>query len=86
MRDFVINSLLRGVERAKLIDVGSGREGLVAGTLEHQDLDRAVTVRLLADLREPLIHREGKGVASLRPIEGDPADAVRRLEKEVIIR
>lgn len=40
----------RRLERAKLVDVGSGREGLIAGLLEYTDLDRAVVIRLPADL------------------------------------
>ncbi len=36
-----------------------------------------------ADRGKPLVHRESKGVAGLRPVEGDPPDAVLKLENEV---
>ena len=52
--------------------------------LQHQHLDRAVVVRLVADLRQPLVHLEREGVAGLRAIEGNLADAVAGLEQKVV--
>jgi len=62
------------------------REGFVAGALEHQHLDRAVAIGLIANCREPLIHREGEGIARLRAIERDPADAVAQFVEDVLGR
>ena len=64
-----------------MIDVGAGGEGLVAGTLQDEHLDRAVIVSLMADLREQFVHLEREGVAGLRAIECDLPDAISRLEK-----
>ncbi len=62
-----------------------GRECLVACAGEDQNLDGAILVRFLADLREPLVHLEGERIARLRPIEGDAADAVAHVEKDVAL-
>ena len=81
---FVVERMLRRGEFAELVDVGAGRESLVAGALEHQHLDGAVAVGLLANLRQPFVHREREGVAGLRAVERHPADAVTLLEKDVV--
>src|SRR5665811_924775 len=83
---FVFDSMFRRLERTKLIDIGSGREGLVTGTLKHKDLDRAVVVRLTADLCKPLVHLEGEGIPCLRTVECGPSDAVLHIKKKVISR
>jgi hypothetical protein len=81
---FVFERMLRRREGPKLIDVGARRKGLVAGALEHQHLDRTVAIGLVAECGEPLIHREGEGIARLRAIEGDPPDAVAQLVENVL--
>ena len=83
---FVVERVLRRGEFAELVDVGAGGEGLVAGALEHQHLDRTVPIGLLANLRQPLVHREREGVAGLRPVERHPADAVTLVVKDVVRR
>src|SRR2546427_39578 len=60
------------------------RAGPFAGALEHEHLDRAVLIGLLAYLREPLVHLEREGIARLRTVERGAPDAVPHLEKEVI--
>jgi hypothetical protein len=78
---FIFDSLVGGREGAELIDVGTGGEGLVAGTLQDEHLDRAVIVSLVADLREQFVHLERERVAGLRAIECDSPDAISHLEK-----
>ena len=80
----VVERVLRRGEFAKLVDVGAGGKSLVAGALEHQHLDGAVAVGLLANLRQPFVHRKREGVAGLRTVERHPADAVTVLEKDVV--
>ena len=79
----VVDGILRGVECAKLIDVGAGREGLVARAGEDQHLEGAIAGRGFADRGKPLIHVEGQRISGLRPVENDPADAVADLVKQV---
>ena len=83
---FVFERVLRRGEGAKLIDVGARGKRLVAGALEHQHLDGTVAIGLVANCGEPLIHREGEGIARLRAIERDPADAVAQLVEDVLRR
>jgi hypothetical protein len=64
-----------------LIDIGAGGEGLVASALQDEPLDRAVTVSLVAELREPFVHLERERVAGLRAIECHSPDAISQLEK-----
>src|SRR5262245_13648313 len=80
---FVFDRMLGRLEGAKLIDVGARCKGLVAGALEYEHLDRAVLVGLLAYLREPLVHREGEGIARLRTVEYGAPNTVLHLEQEV---
>ena len=80
---FVFHRVLRRFESAELVDVGARREGLVAGPLKDQNLDRAILAGLLADLREPLVHLEGEGIARLRAIERGTPDAVPHLKQKV---
>src|SRR5262249_28265622 len=76
--------MLGRLEGAELIDVGPRGEGLVAGTLEYENLDQAVLIGLLADLRESLVHREGEGIARLRTVECGAPNPVLHVEQEVI--
>ena len=46
-------------------------------------IERSV-VDARADLGQPLVHREGEGVARLRPVEGDAGDAVADLVEDVL--
>ena len=62
-----------------------GGERLVARAGEDQHLDGAILVRLLADLGDALVHLERECVARLRPVEGDAADAVAHVEKDVVV-
>src|SRR6185436_18354024 len=68
------DAVLAILERLELGDVGAGREGLVAGAGDDQGLDLTGLTDAGADLGQTFIHREGKGIARLRPVEGDPAD------------
>ena len=52
---------------------------------QHQHLDRGIAVGAFADLGQPLVHLEREGVARLRPVEGDPADAVIDGKQEVVL-
>ena len=81
----VVDRVLRRRERAELVDVRSRGERLVARAGEDQDLDGAILVRLLADLGDALVHLERERVARLRPVEGDAADAVAHVEKDVVV-
>src|SRR5262249_48089243 len=81
---FIFDRMLGRLERAELVDVGPRCEGLIAGALEHEHLDRTVPVGLLADLGKTLVHLEGEGIAGLRPVERGAPDAVPHLEKEFI--
>jgi len=81
---FIFKRVLRRGEGAELIDIGAGRECLVAGALQHQHLDRTVAIGLVADFRKPLIHRKRKRIARLRTIERDAADAVAQLVENVL--
>src|SRR6185437_10581971 len=72
----IVERILRGLEGAELRDVGARRECLFAGASEDHRLDRAVGVHGVADRRHPLIHRKGQRVARLRPVKGDPRNAV----------
>ena len=81
----VVDRVLRRREGAELVDVGSRGESLVARAGEDQHLDGAILVRFLADLGNALVHLEREGVARLRPVEGDAADAVAHVEKDVVV-
>jgi hypothetical protein len=79
----VVDGILRGVECAKLIDVGAGRECLVACAGEDQHLEGTITGRGFAYRCKPFIHVEGQRISRLRPVEGDPADAIADLVKQM---
>src|SRR3974377_1666968 len=57
-------------------------DGPAAGARDHQNLDRGVALGFIANRGEPLIHREGEGIARLRAIERDPADAAPHFVEE----
>jgi hypothetical protein len=71
----VAERVLRRREGAELGDVGAGREGAPARTLDHHRADRRVGIDRLGEAVQPLVHRESEGVARLRPVEGDAGDA-----------
>src|SRR5205807_10295080 len=48
-----------------------------AGAYEHDSSDRRVGVDLMANLADPVVHREREGVASLRAVERHPHDLAR---------
>src|SRR5207244_3951603 len=50
---------------------------------QDQHFQRAVVVGGVADLRQALVHRERQGIARLRPVEGDAADAALDLVEEI---
>jgi hypothetical protein len=68
--------LLGGAELGELADVGAGGEGFLAGAGDDDGAHRIVVVRLGAELRQPLVHREGQRVARLRAVQRDADDAV----------
>ena len=81
---FIVERVLRRGEGSELIDIGARCEGLVAGALQHQHLERAIAVGLVADFRQPFVHRESERVARLRAIERDPADAAAHFVEDVL--
>ena len=65
-----------GVESLQLRDVGPRHEGLFAGPGEHHDAHLGVVLKLGEELLQLLQHLVVQGVEFLRPVEGDPGDAV----------
>jgi hypothetical protein len=81
---FIFDRMLGRLERAELIDVGPRCERFIASTRENKHFNRTVPIGLLADLREPLIHLEGEGIAGVRTVERRAPDTITHLEKKVI--
>src|SRR6185503_9497085 len=72
----IVQCILRGLEGAKLRNVGARSKCLVAGAGQDHRLDRMILVDGLADRGHLLVHRKGQRIARLRPFEGYPGDAV----------
>src|SRR5207248_11371576 len=72
------------VEGAELRDVGARGKGLVAPAAHEDGADRAVLVRAVADLGQPLVHRKRQGIARLRAVEGHVRDAVAYVVEELV--
>lgn len=73
--------LIYRAERPELVDVGPGRERLVAGAGDHQ---RPHIAGISRDRRQPFVHREGQRITRLRPVERDMPDPVPRLIQQLI--
>src|SRR6201999_1874185 len=59
-----------------LLQVAAGAERLLAGPGEHQDLRGVVLVEAPDPGPQTLPHRGVERVASFRPLDGEPGDAV----------
>src|SRR3546814_17850310 len=79
---FIAECILCRLEGAELGDVGAGGEGLVARSAQHQRPGVALVGGALANLRQPLVHGKGAGVASPRPVEGDAANTTEQFVEQ----
>jgi hypothetical protein len=70
---FVGDGVLGAGEGFEVVDVGAGGEGFFTGAGDDEGADGAGGG---GDLGQAFVHREGQGVAGLRAVEGDGADAV----------
>ena len=79
---FIGNRIISAGERAELRDVSSGGEGLLAGAGDNKRPNCAGRTR---DLRQPLIHAEGQGVAGRRAVQRDDADGAGDVIQQFVI-
>src|SRR6202011_3913099 len=77
-------TVVGALEVLELRDVGAGGEGLVAGAGNDEGLDLAGVADPDTNLGQTFIHRESKGIALSRPVEGDPADIAALVEEEFL--
>ena len=69
---------------AEFGDVRARSEGLLPCSREDQHLDRGVFLRVTYDFGKLFVHPEGKGIAGLRAVERDAADAVAQYVEKIL--
>src|SRR5258708_31640145 len=68
---------------AKLADIGSRDESIVACPGQDEDANRIVALDVIGDTDDRVVHVKGHRSPGLRPVEGDPGDRAALLEKYV---